>query len=437
MDWRQRCGDKLVSADEAAALVKSGDRIVVGMFQGTPYTLCEAVGARGGELKDVLVSHSVSVYPWGPRTGGAFKVESAFLTAIDRPWMDAGKLRYVPVGWFRRGDLPPGFEPFDLFLTKVSPPDEHGNCSFGPAVWFHKTYAAHSKAVIAEVDESLIRTGGDNFIHLSKIERLVEMKIPPPPLPIPPRTQEEIEITEVIATLVATELVRDGDTLQMGAGTVSAAVAPYLEHRNDLGIHTEIITGGVPRLVEAGVITGKRKAINQGKVVGCAFAFIEDEELEIVDGNPTFELYDFTYTDDLQVLLQLDNFTSINNALMIDLTGQVTAETIGPRMYSGAGGQTVFAIASSYARDGRCITVMPSTSTVKGEKKSRVVPTLEAGTAITVPRTFVDYVVTEHGIATLGGKSLKGRAQEMIAVADPNFRSELQREARRLGLDSE
>jgi len=434
MDWRQRCGDRLVSAEEAAAPVKSGDAIVVGMFQATPYTLCEAVAARSGELKDVLVSHSVSVYPWGPRTGGAFKVESAFLTAVDRPWMEAGKLRYVPVGYFRRGELPPGMGPFDVFLVKVSPPDAHGYCGFGPALWFHKTFAANSKLVIAEVDESLIRTGGDNFIHLSEIDRLVEMKIPPPPLPIPPRTEEEVAVTEVIGTLVATELVRDGDTLQIGAGTVSAAVAPYLEHRQDLGIHTEIITGGVPRLVEAGVITGKRKAINRGRVVGCAFAFIDDEELKIVDGNPAFKLHDFTYTDDLQVLLQMENFTSINNALMIDLTGQVSAETIGPRVYSGAGGQTVFAIASSYARDGRCITVMPSTSTVKGERKSRVVPTLEPGTTITVPRTFVDYVVTEQGIATLGGKSLKGRAQEMISVADPDFRPELQREAKRLGL---
>jgi 4-hydroxybutyrate CoA-transferase len=434
MDWRQRCGDKLVSAEEAAAPVKSGDAIVVGMFQATPYTLCEAVAARSGELKNVLVSHSVSVYPWGPRTGGAFKVESAFLTAVDRPWMEAGKLRYVPVGYFRRGELPPGMGPFDVFLVKVSPPDAHGYCGFGPALWFHKTFAANSKLVIAEVDESLIRTGGDNFIHLSEIDRLVEMKIPPPPLPIPPRTEEEVAVTEVIGTLVATELVRDGDTLQIGAGTVSAAVAPYLEHRQDLGIHTEIITGGVPRLVEAGVITGKRKAINRGRVVGCAFAFIDDEELKIVDGNPAFKLHDFTYTDDLQVLLQMENFTSINNALMIDLTGQVSAETIGPRVYSGAGGQTVFAIASSYARDGRCITVMPSTSTVKGEKKSRVVPTLEPGTTITVPRTFVNYVVTEQGIASLGGKSLKGRAQEMISVADPDFRPELQREAKRLGL---
>ena len=434
MDWRQRCGDRLVSAEEAAAPVKSGDAIVVGMFQATPYTLCEAVAARSGELKDVLVSHSVSVYPWGPRTGGAFKVESAFLTAVDRPWMEAGKLRYVPVGYFRRGELPPGVGPFDVFLVKVSPPDAHGYCGFGPALWFHKTFAANSKLVIAEVDESLIRTGGDNFIHLSEIDRLVEMKIPPPPLPIPPRTEEEVAVTEVIGTLVATELVRDGDTLQIGAGTVSAAVAPYLEHRQDLGIHTEIITGGVPRLVEAGVITGKRKAINRGRVVGCAFAFIDDEELKIVDGNPAFKLHDFTYTDDLQVLLQMENFTSINNALMIDLTGQVSAETIGPRVYSGAGGQTVFAIASSYARDGRCITVMPSTSTVKGEKKSRVVPTLEPGTTITVPRTFVNYVVTEQGIASLGGKSLKGRAQEMISVADPDFRPELQREAKRLGL---
>lgn len=435
MDWRERCGDKLVSAKEAASLVKSGDRVVVGLFQATPYTLCEAVAARSGELRDVLVSHSVSVYPWGPRTGGAFQVESAFLTAVDRPWMEAGRLRYVPVGYFRQGDLPPGMGPFDVFLVKVSPPDGEGRCGYGPALWFHRTFAATSKTVIAEVDESLIRTGGDNFIHLSEIDRLVEMKIPPPPLPIPPRTQEEIELTEVIGTLVASELVQDGDTLQMGAGTVSAAIAPYLEHKHDLGIHTEIITGGVPTLVEAGVITGKRKAINRGKVVGCAFAFIGEEELRIVDGNPAFELYDFTYTDDLRTLLQLENFTSINNALMIDLTGQVTAETIGPRVYSGAGGQTVFAIASSYAPNGRCITVMPSTSTVDGEKRSRVVASLPAATAITVPRTFVDYVVTEHGIARLGGKSLKGRAQEMISVAHPDFRPHLQDEATRMGLD--
>src|SRR3990170_4415999 len=264
MDWQKGCKDKVVSAEEAAALVKSGDRIVVGLFQATPYTLCEAVAARASELKDVLVSHSVSVYPWGPRTGGAFKVESAFLTAVDRPWMDAGRLRYVPVGYFRAGDLPAGMGPFDVFLTKVSPPDEQGSCSFGPALWFHRTFVANSRLVIVEVDESLIRTGGDNFVHMSEIDRVVEMKIPPPPLPI-------------------------------------------------------------------------------------------------VDGNPAFELYDFTYTDDLKVLLQLENFTSINNALMIDLTGQVTAETIGR-------------------------------------------------------------------------KSLKGRAQEMIAIADPDFRPELQQEAKRLGL---
>ena len=241
----------------------------------------------------------------------------------------------------------------------------------------------------------------------------------------------EIAVTEVICTLVASELVQDRDTLQIGIGTVSASMALYLHDKHDIGIQTELLTGGVADLVREGVATGKYKTLHKGKVVGSILVVLAAEELAYIDGNPAFELYDFGYTDDLRLLIQHENFVAINNALLVDLTGQVTAEYVGPRIWSGAGGQTVFSVAACYSKGGRSISVLPSSHVVDGERRSRIVPTLEAGTVVTVPRTFVDHVVTEYGIATLRGKTIRERAQELISIAHPDFRAELEKQARR------
>jgi 4-hydroxybutyrate CoA-transferase len=233
---------------------------------------------------------------------------------------------------------------------------------------------------------------------------------------------------------VASELIKDRDTLQIGVGTVSSPLALYLGERKDLGIHTEVLTGGIVDLVRRGVVTGKYKTTHPFKVVATAIAALSREEMLEIHENPVFELYDFGYMDDLRNLVQLNNFVAVNNALLVDLTGQVAAESIDHRMYSGVGGQTVFMVAAAYSAGGRSVSVLPSSSikSATGERVSRIVPMLPQGCGVTVPRTFVDYVVTEHGIATLRGKTMKERARELVAISHPDFRADLARRATEL-----
>ena len=220
----------------------------------------------------------------------------------------------------------------------------------------------------------------------------------------------------------------------MGVGTVSAALGHFLDFRNDLGVQTELITGGIVDLVERGVVNGRYKSLHPHKVVGSACAALDRDELERIHENPNFELYDFGYTDDLRRLIQQERFVAVNNALVVDLTGQVSAEALDHRPYTGVGGQTVFMIAGAYSREGKSVSVLPSSSipTATGQRVSRIIPTLGAGAPVTVPRTYVDYVVTENGIAELRGKTIKQRARALAEIAHPEFREELTREARRL-----
>jgi len=317
-------------------------------------------------------------------------------------------------------------------MVPLSPPDEHGYCSFGPGVWLSRRLALAARTVVAEVHENFLRTGGENFIHVSQVDRFCEAATPTGNLPIPPRTEEETFVTEVICTLVASELVNDRDTLQMGVGTVSAALGMYLGEKQDLGVQTELITGGIAQLVRDRVVTGKYKTVHREKVVGSALVALPEEDLRLIDGNPVFELYDFGYTDDVRLLVQVDNLVAVNNALLVDLTGQVAAESIGPRVWTGVGGQTAFMIAAQYSRGGRSITVLPSSHLIDGRRVTRIVPVLPEGTLVTVPRTLVDYVVTEHGIATLRGKTVRERIGELVSIAHPDFQGELKAEGKRL-----
>ncbi len=433
MAWRDLLQHKLVSAAEAVSGIKAGDHVVAAPLGCTPFTLSRALRERRSQLRDVTIAYPSSLFPWmQDKEDRAFQLLSLYATLADREWINNGLIDYVPVGVWQTHVMPEGLpENPDAFLVPVSPPDRNGSCSFGSGVWWSRTFSQQARSVIAEVREDFIRTGGDNFIHVSQIDRFCQADPPPERLPLPERTQEEVLVTEVICTLVTSELVRDGDTLQVGIGSVSASLAMYLAGKHDLGIHSEVIPGGVAELVRNGVVTGKHKSMHPGKVVGAAFvAALPEEELRFIDSNPAFELYDFTYVDDLRVLIQLDRLVAINNAILVDVTGQVAAETIGPRVWSGVGGQTVFMIASQYSRGGRSVTVLPSSHLLGDQRVSRIVPVLPEGTAVTVPRTFVDYVVTEHGVATLQGKTIRERVNELITVAHPDFRSELRREAR-------
>jgi len=252
-----------------------------------------------------------------------------------------------------------------------------------------------------------------------------------PPLPVQPRSEETEIAAQVICTLVAAEIVHDRCTLQIGLGDVSAALLAFLEDKHDLGIHTELCPGGVVDLVKQGVVTGKYKSLHPGKVVASALAQMPEEDLDFILDNPVFELYDFSYTDDLRNLLQLENFIGVNNALAVDLTGNVCSETRGAQVFSGPGGQPAFAVGASTSSGGSVI-VLPSSQLLPDGRQPRIVAALDAGSTLTVHRAFVDYVVTEQGIAKLRGKGLRERIGEMLAVAHPDFRAELKTEARRL-----
>ncbi len=433
MDWREMVGSKLMSPREAVQVVRSGDQVAVAAINCTPFTLCQALYDRRSELEGVHVYHPAPLFPWvQPGEEDAFQLHDLYATPANRDMVNAGHVWYVPTARFRWDEVPAGLpEHADAYLVPVSPPDRHGYCSFGPGVFYSPVFCRNSATVIAEVHEDFIRTGGDNFVHISQLDRICEAAQATGGLPAPPLTEEETLVAEVVCTLVAAELVNDRDNVQIGIGTVSSVMAMYLGEKHDLGIQTELVTPGVADLVNQGVATGKYKNLHVGKVVG-SIIIVPDEELALIDGHPAFELYDFGYVDDVRVLVRHDNLVAINNALMVDLTGQVASETVGPRILSGVGGQTAFAIAANYSKGGRFISVLPSSHVINGQRVSRIVPSLPEAAVVTVPRTLVDYVVTEHGIASLRGKSIRERIGELIAVAHPDFRAELKDEAKRL-----
>jgi len=439
VDWRKQYADKVFSPEDAVADVASGQSVTVGMLDGMPPSLCTALSQRAGELEDVTVFHFVSAFPWSSfNDGKAFKPLTPFVTNVDRQGVPDGVVDYLPAAIWRSGRMPYGAGPFDYHLCIVSPPDADGWCSFGSSVWMNPTFAAHSDKVVAEVDEKAIRTGGANRIHVDRIARLVDadqtvgVKVRDAMRRAQGRTDEEIAQAEVICTLVGIDLIEDGDTVQIGAGAISAALGPYLTHRKDLGIHTELLTGGVTDLVQTGVATGKHKTLHPGKVVATGLALLPQAEVDFIDGNDTFELYDFTYTDDIQVLAKEPRLVAVNNAMQVDLTGQVDGEAIGPWPYTGAGGQTAFAISAAHSDKGRSIIVVPSSYLKDREHHSRIVVSLDPGTPVTVPRSAVDYIVTEFGIATMRGKTIRQRIGELISVAHPDCQPQLKDDAKQL-----
>ena len=438
MPWQDRCKDKLTTPAAAVATIESGQTVHVAPYSTSPLTLCNALKAHAmrGTIKNVRVDHPAAACSWTePELAGRLRLKDNYATPPNRDRCHEGAMDYLPVGVWKSWELPPGFHQNpDVFMLPVSPPDEHGFCSYGSGVWLSPTVKQKAKRIIAEVHEDFIRTGGENFIHVDEIDVFVEAESLPPGEAAPGPTEEEIRTVEVICTQVAAELVNDGDTLQMGVGMVSASLGHFLDFRNDLGVQTELITGGVANLVEQGVVTGKYKTLHPGKVVGSACVMLPQEELAKIHLNPQFELYDFGYTDDLRRLIQQKNFVAVNNALCVDLTGQVAAEALDYRPYTGVGGQTVFMLAGAYSAGGKSISVVPSSSVLSssGERRSRIVSSLATGTPVTVPRTYVDYVVTEFGIAELRGKSLSERAGALAEIAHPEFRDELKQKARKM-----
>lgn len=432
-DWRTVVGSKLVSPDEALSHVKSGDRVIPSIAQATPHTLCAALAGRLMELENVVVNHSASLFNWDlPGLGERFRIESMYLSALDRALFHRGAAEFVPVSWYRTGALPSSLENFNVCLLTVSPPDPNGMVNLGDLQVMSKLLARNAKLVIAEVNPRGVHICGDNSLHVSEIDYFVERTIEVPDIVVPPPSAEERQTVSTICELVARELIPDRATIQIGVGSTSGMIMPHLKNHHDLGMQTEIIPWGTTHLVRDGVITGKYKKIFPGLVVGSGFAVATPrEELEYADHNPIFQLYDFNFTDDIRTIAREEGLIAVNNGLSVDLTGQMDSESMGPLMYTGTGGQTAFGVGASLA-GGKSIIVLPSSARTGGKLVSRIVPMLAPGSVVTLPRTFVHYVVTEYGIAELKGKSLRERAAALVSIAHPDFRSELAAEAKRM-----
>jgi 4-hydroxybutyrate CoA-transferase len=434
MGWEQEYKRKLGTAEEAVSVVKSGDRVAFSTNE-QPAALSEALSARLVDLKDVEIHISSPLVDYGwydPGWEKSFRVSLlSYVGRLARPMTDERRADYIPrlySLWPKpETEARPGVRGTDVFMMLASPPDEHGFCSFGWSIWGKKSYLGSARKVIVEVDRYLPRLYGDNLFHVSDVDYFVEHDQPPQEFTLP-RPEEYMK---AIGHHVGS-LIRNGDTIAIGAGRIGITLCAQgvFDSKQDLGYHAENLVPGIVPLVKEGVITGGHKTLHPGKVVCNNFRADPTRDFDFIDRNPAFELHPQEYVADIRTIAAHDNMVAINGALSVDLTGQIASESMGPRMYTGSGGQPEFAIGSMLSKGGRSITMLHSTSS--DGRVSRIVPCLALGTVVTVPRNFADHVVTEYGIASLLGKSQRERAQELIAIAHPDFRAELKREAQRL-----
>ncbi len=436
MGWQEEYKKKLVTAEEAVSVVKSGDRVDFPLDNsGGPVVISEALAARLGELEDVEIHVCTPGIDFGwfqPGWEESFKVTvDGYISPVVRPMMDESRADFSPrlySLWAKaHTEGRPGIRETDVVMTVVSPPDGDGFCSFGCDIWSKKWYVKTARKVIAEVDKNHIRTYGDNHVHVSEIDYFVEHTRPRRGFVLP----KPDEYMTVIGQYVGT-LVKDGDTFGIGAGSIGRTLCGQgiFDDKHDLGYYAENLVPGVVALVKKEVVTGKRKTFHPGKVVCNNFCTGNPEDLAFIDNNPMFELYPQDYVVNIRNVAANDNMVAINAALSVDLTGQIASESIGPRMYTGSGGQPSLAIGAMVSKGGRSITMLRSTS--NDGKISRITSFLDPGTIVTVPRNFADYIVTEYGIASLLGKTQRERTQELIAIAHPDFRAELKKQARKL-----
>lgn len=435
MERQEEYKRKTVSPEEAVQVIKSGDRVVFAAPE--PLTLGLALAARRGELKDVkvLVYGPSRDFGWyDPGWEDSFQISIGYVLPIARQMMEERRGDYLVPSLFAY-PVVESMEKADVYMVQLSPPDEHGFCSFGNSLWDKKKRVKEAKIVMAEVNENFIRTYGDNFIHISEIDYFVEHtptgRIPGATDILGRKTSGPGEVEKKIADYIGT-LINDGDVLEIGVGGTAEWIVPLgaLDNRRDLGWFSENTVRGIATLVRNGVINGSRKTIHRGKAVGTAVGGGTKEEMDFINMNPQFEVYGSDYILNPGVIAQNDNQVAINSAISVDLTGQIASESAGSTMVSGTGGQLAFAIGANLSRGGRNITVFRSTA--RGDKVSRIVPMLEPGSIVTVPRTLADLIVTEYGIASLKGKTQRERALELIAIAHPDFRAELKNEANKL-----
>lgn len=426
MRWKELYRSRLVNAESCLDKLKDGNTAYVSGNGATPFALLRALSERIPHVRDVELVHvlELGADPFAPLDlRCCCRHRSLFVGPADRESVNAGHSHYIPISLH---EIPKLFElgrpNLDAALVHVSPPDDHGYVSLGAEVIATKAALRTSPVKIAQVNAQMPRALGDCFVHVSEFDALLEVDEALPELARPVLTDVERQIGQNVASLV-----EDGSTLQLGIGAIPDAVLAALEGKRHLGIHTEMVSDGVMEAIESGIVTGAVKSLHPGKVVA-TFALGTQALYEFIDDNPIFEFRPCDYTNDPFVVAKNDRMVAINSAIEIDITGQVCADSIGTRIYSGVGGQLDFIRGAARSRGGKPIIAIPATA--QGGRISRIVPTLKPGAGVVTTRADVHYVVTEYGVADLYGRSLQERAAALISIAAPKFRDELRDAAR-------
>ena len=433
MDWNSIYQSRIVSADDAVRAIKSGNRIFLTGNVSVPQRVLAALVEYAPNLENVEVCQALTIGPADyvkPEMEGHLRVNTLFISHNVRKAVQDGRADFTPVLLsefpllFKHGHLP-----LDVAVVHVSLPDEHGFCSLGVEVGLTKTPAESAKIIIAEVNQQMPRTLGDSFIHVSRLNYIVPVDYPIVEMPM--SDEGNSEVVEKIAGYVA-ELIPDGATMQLGIGAIPDAVLKFLHHKKDLGVHSELFSDGVIDLVNAGVMTNARKSLHPGKIIA-GFMLGTKTLYNWADDNPLIELHRSEYVNDPFVIAQNERMVAINSAIEVDLTGQVCADSIGPKLYSGVGGQLDFIYGASRSKGGVPVIALPSTTTLKdGTLVTRIAAMLKEGAGVVTTRNHVRYVVTEYGVADLYGKTIKQRSRQLINIAHPDFRAGLEKQAKEL-----
>jgi 4-hydroxybutyrate CoA-transferase len=427
MKWIDSYKSKLCTPEEAVSFIKSDQRVYIHPGCAIPEILVAAMTNRYRELWNVEIIHILTfgIAPYiEPEMEGHFRHNALFIGSNVRNAVNAGRADFTPIFL---SEIPSLFYkkilPIDVALIHVSPPDKYGFCSFGVGVECTKPAADNAKFIIAQINPNMPRTLGNSFIHIDKIDKCIESDVPLKEMNSQGEivTPEEFEVYQSIGSHIS-ELIEDGSTLQLGIGAIPDAVLGFLGSKKDLGIHTEMFSDGMIKLIEDGIVTNEKKTLHQGKLI-TSFVLGSRKLFEFLDDNSFMEFHPSNYTNDPFIIAHNDNMVAINSAVEVDITGQVCADSIGSRLFSGFGGQVDFIRGATRSKGGKPIIALPSTA--KNGELSRIVPFLKQGAGVTTSRGDVHYVITEFGVAELYGKSIRQRAKALISIAHPKFREEL------------
>jgi 4-hydroxybutyrate CoA-transferase len=429
LKWIDSYRSKVCTPEEAVSVVKSNMRVYVHPGCATPEILLNAMCETSSHIENVEVIHllTLGISPYShPSMENKFRHNALFIGGNVRKAVNEGRADFTPVFLYEVPQLfYKGILPIDVAILNVSPPDKYGFCSFGVGVDCTKPATEVAKIIIAQINTQMPRTLGNSFIHIDKIDHCVEVDAPLNELKYEGKhnSANEQDVFQKIGRYVSS-LIEDGSTLQLGIGAIPEAVLKHLAGKKDLGIHSEMFSDGVVKLVEEGIVTNEKKTLHPGKIIS-SFVLGSKRLFDFIDNNPLLEFHPSHYINDPFIISQNEKMVAINSAIEVDLSGQVCADSIGSVFYSGFGGQLDFIRGASRSKGGKPIIAMPSTA--RNGEISKIVPYLSQGAGVTTTRGDVHYVVTEYGIADLYGKNIRQRAKELIDIAHPDFREDLDR----------